>query len=108
MDNRQKLQSIEGTMQDLCLKLSVLEARHLRWDNTEDRQRQLAQLVIKSLTKLLDGGEVGGTPPRPDYESGPGSPSNALSLEASNLSTQDRAANALAHRMGIYTPPELR
>jgi hypothetical protein len=100
LDNRGKLASIEGVMKDLCLKLSVTEAHHIQWVTNEERHKKLAQLVIKSLTKLLDGGEVGGTPPRPDYDNGPGSPSNALSLENTAPGGAD-----LSYYLKYFGPP---
>lgn len=84
MDKRAKLQSIEGTLKNLCLQLGVVEAAHTHVDNQKRRQK-LLKLAIKALRELDEGGA-------------------ALSMEEPSLGGGlDAAADALSRRMG-WTP----
>jgi hypothetical protein len=75
-----QLQSIEGHLQNLLDALHVKGTGHIITDDY-DRRKKLLRMTITALQKLDRGEAVGGDiPDRPNYESGPGSPSNALSL----------------------------
>jgi hypothetical protein len=54
LDTAGKLQSIEGTLKDLCLKLGVVEAQHID-GSPDERRRKLLKLAIGAL-RQLDGG----------------------------------------------------
>src|SRR5262249_8682525 len=105
------LQNVEGHCKAICLALHITEAQHLTID-TDERRKTLVRMTIKALQGLMGGDAGGGLPARPSYEAGPGSPSNALSMDVGDLSDQDRldrVANALTHLMGAaYVPPERR
>lgn len=113
-DNTNFLQACEGLMSDILNRLQVSERHRIGELDPGKRRRKLAQMVISALQTALDGKNPGTSIPRPDYEAGPGSPSNPgnlgteLSLDPGSLSNADRAANALAHRMGCYVPRERR
>src|SRR5262249_22276384 len=85
-----QLQTVEGYMKSLCLALHITEAQHIQ-GTADERRRKLVKLTISALRELDGGGA-------------------AMGLEApTGLSAeQERAANALTHRMGCYVPPELR
>lgn len=83
-----ELQRIEGHLDSILAALHKTDQQHLTNLSTEERRRELARMVIAELNQLLGGA--------------------AMSLDATSLTAEQRAENALAHRMGSYVSPERR
>lgn len=97
------LQSIEPTLGNLLLQLGILESQHLGTLDPDTRRRKLVKLAITALQKLASGKDTADARTKDLLG---GDSSQAMSLQ--DLAEEDRAANALGHRMGCYVPPERR
>lgn len=89
------LQSIEADLRNVLDKLHVpdISSKIVDSDNW-GRRKKLLKLTINTLQRLYNGESVGGISARSrDFDTGPGSPSNALSLNEPSYAGKDALAD---------------